>query len=103
MAVKYEGLWTVALTDAGATWRASFVIEIKDINTGQISWHYFGVTEAEMPRSTLEANRPERWTLPYFEYPYVNFPSAFGDLPEEMAFEIYDLAVPSGLNREGVW
>lgn len=99
---KIQSVFTYALEDAGVNFDALFVVRI-ELNNGNLEWHYFGVTEADLPRITLEPNVPELFNAPFFEHGSVRFPSAFNDLPEESRNEIYAIAIPSGLNREGVW
>jgi hypothetical protein len=97
-----ESLFTDTIEDAGVTFDISFVVRIL-LDNGNREWHYFGTTEAEIPRATLEPNVPELATAPFFEHSQVQFPSGFNDLPQEIFNELYRLAVPAGLNREGGW
>lgn len=100
--VTTESVFFHQLEDAGATFRARFITRIRKEN-GDREWHYFGVTEASRPRATLEPFVPELQTLPFFEHTYVSFPAGIQDLPDDMKEEVYTLAIPAGLNREGVW
>lgn len=100
--ITVESIWTDRLEDAGINYRAYFVVRIVK-EDGSREWHYFGTTEAQFPRVSLEPNRTDLQTLPFFEHTYVSFPSAFNDLPNEERANIYSIAIPSGLNREGEW
>ena len=94
-----KAIFTHAIEDAGATYRVRFIVRVRYDGIADDEWHYFGVTEAERPRSTVDPNYSD---LPYFEHPYVQFPSGLADIPEDMRDLIYQVAIPSGLNREGI-
>lgn len=95
---QYSGfnIYTHSITDTGVVVRVRFRILARH-EDGTRSWHYFGVTEAELP--------PEIYTdSPLTEYTYVQFPDAFNDLPVGGEYEsaLYDLGVSAGLYREGL-
>ena len=97
-----ESLFTDKIEDAGVSFEVSFTVRIL-LENGDREWHYYGVTEAEMPRAELEPNVPELRNAPFFEHAVVKFPQSFNDLPNEQYNDLYSLAVPAGLNREGKW
>jgi hypothetical protein len=97
-----ESLFTHSIQDQGVSFEVSFTVRIL-LESGDRHWHYYGVTEAELPRADLEPNVPELANAPFTEHAVVKFPQSFNDLPGDMLNELYSLAVPAGLNREGAW
>lgn len=94
----YSGfnIYTHSIQDTGIVLRVRFRILARH-EDGTRSWHYFGVTEAELP--------PENYVdSPLTEYSYVQFPDAFNDLPADGEYEraIYELGVSAGSWREGL-
>jgi len=96
---QYSGFnfFTHSIEDTGVVVRVRFRALARH-EDGTRSWHYFGVTEAELP--------PEQYVdSPLTEYGYVQFPQGFNDIPTEGGeynSAIYDLGFLSGLYREGL-
>lgn len=96
MAISGFNFYTHSIEDTGVVLRVRFRALAKH-DDGTRSWHYYGVTEAEVP--------PEIYTdSPLTEYTYVQFPDAFNDLPADSEYEssVYDIGFKAGLYREGL-
>ena len=95
---QYSGFnfYTHSIEDSGVVYRIRFRALARH-EDGTRSWHYFGVTEAEVP--------PEVYVdSPLTEYSYVQFPTDFGELPADGEYEsqLYDLGFVVGLYKEGL-
>lgn len=89
--------WPDQIQDTGVVIRVYFHALLQ-FDDGSKEWHYFGTDPVEVPPTGIFAGET------VVEHPYVQFPGAWSDLPEdEFDPQINGIALAAGLNREGLY
>jgi len=89
--------WPDQIQDTGVVIRVYFHACLQ-FDDGHKEWHFYGTDPDDVTLVGPNANEP------IFEHPYVQFPGAWSDLPEEdFSPQINNIALAAGLNREGLY
>jgi hypothetical protein len=77
-------MWTDGIDRAGVTTKMSFRLLVRNDETGEMIWHYFG---------TEESNIPPTDGRDVVEHPEISFPKDLDELGSEADTTLYTLSV----------